>query len=59
MELDDYQNWQRAKQIKAKYQAKIANKRKDYLHKARCSEYRCKILNTTKCSQKPPSLFGV
>lgn len=33
MELDDYQNWQRAKQIKAKYQAKIANKRKDYLQK--------------------------
>lgn len=32
-ELDDYQNWQRAKQIKAKYQAKIANKRKDYLQK--------------------------
>lgn len=33
MELDAYQNWQRAKQIKAKYQAKIANKRKDYLQK--------------------------
>ncbi len=33
MELDDYQNWQRAKQIKARYQQKIANKRKDYLHK--------------------------
>ena len=33
MELDDYQNWQRAKQIKARYQAKIANKRKDYLQK--------------------------
>lgn len=29
----DYQNWQRAKQIKARYQAKIANKRKDYLQK--------------------------
>ena len=29
----DYQNWQKAKQIKAKYQAKIANKRKDYLQK--------------------------
>ncbi|KGL67156.1 transposase [Limosilactobacillus mucosae] len=28
-----YQNWQKAKQIKARYQAKIANKRKDYLHK--------------------------
>ena len=33
MELDDYQNWQRAKRIKARYQQKIANKRKDYLHK--------------------------
>ena len=33
MELDDYQNWQRARTIKARYQAKIANKRKDYLHK--------------------------
>ena len=33
MELDDYQNWQKAKQIKAHYQAKIANKRKDYLQK--------------------------
>lgn len=33
VELDDYQNWQKAKQIKAKYQAKVANKRKDYLHK--------------------------
>lgn len=32
-ELEDYQNWQRAKRIKACYQAKIANKRKDYLHK--------------------------
>ena len=32
-ELEDYSNWQRAKKIKAKYQAKIANKRKDYLHK--------------------------
>ena len=32
-DLDDYQNWQRAKKIKARYQAKIANKRKDYLHK--------------------------
>lgn len=31
--LDDYQNWQRAKRIKACYQAKIADKRKDYLHK--------------------------
>ena len=33
IELDDYSNWQRARQQKARYQAKIANKRKDYLHK--------------------------
>ena len=33
MELEDYANWQRAKKIKARYQAKIANKRKDYLQK--------------------------
>lgn len=32
-DLDDYQNWQKAKQLKARYQAKIANKRKDYLQK--------------------------
>ena len=32
-ELNDYQNWQRAQQIKARYQQRIANKRKDYLHK--------------------------
>ena len=32
-ELEDYSNWQRARIIKARYQAKIANKRKDYLHK--------------------------
>ena len=32
-ELEDYSNWQRARVIKARYQAKIANKRKDYLHK--------------------------
>ena len=32
-ELDDYSNWQKSRQQKAKYQAKIANKRKDYLHK--------------------------
>ena len=32
-ELENYSNWQRAKKIKARYQAKIANKRKDYLHK--------------------------
>ena len=33
MVLEDYQNWQRARKTKATYQAKIANKRKDYLHK--------------------------
>lgn len=33
MELEDYSNWQKAKRIKARYQAKIANKRKDYLQK--------------------------
>ena len=33
MELEDYSNWQKAKKIKARYQAKIANKRKDYLQK--------------------------
>ena len=33
MALEDYQNWQRAKRIKACYQAKIANKRKDRLQK--------------------------
>ena len=33
IELDDYSNWQRSRQQKAKYQAKVANKRKDYLHK--------------------------
>ena len=32
-ELDDYANWQRARVTKSRYQAKIANKRKDYLHK--------------------------
>ena len=32
-ELDDYKNWQRARQQKARYQTKIANQRKDYLHK--------------------------
>ena len=32
-ELDDYQNWQRARMRKARYQKRIANKRKDYLHK--------------------------
>ena len=33
MGLEDYSNWQCARQQKARYQAKIANKRKDYLHK--------------------------
>ena len=33
MELSDYQNWQRARKQKARYQQRIANKRKDYLHK--------------------------
>lgn len=33
MELDDYQNWKRARKIKARYQQKIANKRKDHLQK--------------------------
>ena len=32
-ELEDYSNWQKSRQQKARYQAKIANKRKDYLHK--------------------------
>lgn len=32
-ELTDFQNWQRARVIKARYQTKIANKRKDYLQK--------------------------
>lgn len=31
--VDDYQNWQKAKKQKAHYQERIANKRKDYLHK--------------------------
>lgn len=33
MELSDYQNWQRTRKQKARYQQQIANKRKDYLHK--------------------------
>ena len=33
MSADDYQNWQRAKKQKAHYQQRIADKRKDYLHK--------------------------
>ena len=32
-ELEDYSNWQRARVAKSRYQAKIANKRKNYLHK--------------------------
>ena len=32
-ELEDYQNWQRAKKVKACYQARIVNKRKDYIQK--------------------------
>ena len=32
-DLNDYSNWQEAKEIKARYQAKVANKRKDYLQK--------------------------
>lgn len=32
-DLEDYQNWQRARIAKARYQQKIANQRKDYLHK--------------------------
>ena len=32
-ELEDYSNWQKARVTKARCQAKIANKRKDYLHK--------------------------
>ena len=33
MSVDDYQNWKRAKRLKTRYQQRIANKRKDYLHK--------------------------
>lgn len=33
MELNDYQNWQRAQKQKARYQQRIANQRQDYLHK--------------------------
>lgn len=32
-EVADYQNWRRARVLKARAQAKIANQRKDYLHK--------------------------
>lgn len=31
--INDYVNWQKARKHKSIYQAKIANKRKDYLHK--------------------------
>ena len=31
--VDDYQNWKKAKKQKARYQQRIADKRKDYLHK--------------------------
>ena len=33
MVLNDYQNWQKSRKQKIRYQTKIANKRKDYLHK--------------------------
>ena len=33
MELEDYQNWQKARVAKGRYQQRVANKRKDYLHK--------------------------
>ena len=33
MELEDYSNWQKSRVAKSRYQAKTANKRKDYLHK--------------------------
>ena len=33
MELDDYSNWQKARVAKSRYQQRVANKRKDYLHK--------------------------
>ena len=33
MGLEDYSNWQRARVQKARHQKKIADKRKDYLHK--------------------------
>lgn len=32
-EIQDYKNWQHARLVKARYQQKIANKRKDYLQK--------------------------
>lgn len=33
MVINDYQNWQRARKTKARYQQKLTNKRKNYLHK--------------------------
>ena len=33
MDIKDWQNWQRAREIKARYQTKIADERADYLHK--------------------------
>ena len=33
MDLNDYQNWQRAQKQKVRYQQRIANQRQDYLHK--------------------------
>lgn len=33
LELDDYQNWQLARVMKSRYQQRIANQRRDYLHK--------------------------
>ena len=33
LELDDYQNWQLARVMKSRYQQRIANQRKNYLHK--------------------------
>ncbi|WP_367341245.1 RNA-guided endonuclease TnpB family protein [Limosilactobacillus sp.] len=32
-DLNDYQNWQKARMIKARYQKAVANKRQDYLQK--------------------------
>ena len=32
-ELEDFKGWQKAQKIKARYQEKLANKRKDYIHR--------------------------